>query len=320
MRLALRAFLVLAVTGVMAQVGAAAPARMHTTPYSGFFWTPQVGVLGVGVCASTKYMCGTGAVELTTDGGRTYHVIFRTPRPVSELHAIGRHGALARIYSHTNGYSGHVVYRTLDRGRQWTKLRMRPGVSFATSRIGLGFREYEGTPLLHTRDGGRSWQQLPTADCGSMNPILDLVTPQLGWMVCGGLPGAGQSQKEVFRTRDGGHSWQARAWAIAHKHPQSRGGLSFMGSVYGIAFARDGFGLLWEGRGTLLVTRDGGMTWKPHLRFAHPDIDWGFGASAFGNGTGLVLLRHANGSDVTFRLIKTRDFGRTWQLVRSWRA
>jgi len=316
-KLALRALLVLAVAGVMAQVGAAAPAGMHTVPYSGFFWTPKVGLLGVGVCASTKYMCGTGAVELTADGGKTYQVIFRTPRPVSELRSAGLHGALARIYSNTNYSYGHTVYRTLDRGRHWTKLRMRPGISFATPRIGLGFRVYELARLLHTRDGGRSWQRLPKAGCGSTGPILDLVTPQLGWMACGGLPGAGQQEKEVFRTLDGGHSWRARAWAIAGKHPRTRGGLSFMGSVSGIAFARDGFGLLWESRGTLLVTRDGGKTWKPHLHFAHPDIDWGFGASAFGNGTGLVLLRHEISS---FRLIKTRDFGRTWHLVRSWRS
>lgn len=318
MKFVLRGLLVLAIAALVAQAGAAAP-RLHTVPYSGFFWTPQKGLIGVGLCASTKYMCGTGAVELTTDGGRTYRVILRTPLPVSELHAIGRHGALARIYSRTAALYGHVVYRTLDRGRLWKKLRMRPGVSFATPRIGLGFHSSgDAARLLHTGDGGRSWQRLrKQAQCGSADPILDLVTPQLGWMVCGGLPGAGQQQKEVFRTGDGGHSWQERAWAIAGKHPETRGGIGFMGSAAGIAFAPDGFGLMWEGRGTLLVTRDGGMTWKPHLRFAQPDIDWGFGASAFGNGTGFVLLQHG---ETTRRLIETRDFGRSWHVVRSWRA
>jgi photosystem II stability/assembly factor-like uncharacterized protein len=299
------------------QPGVAAPARIQITPYSGFFWTPHDGLLGVEVCASTKYMCGTGAVELTTDGGRTYRVIFRTPRPVVELDAIGRDGALARVYD-ASTYSGTLGYRTLDRGGHWTKLWMRPRVSFATPRIGLGYGELGP---LHTRDGGRTWQRLPNhADCLGAQPIFDLVTPQLGWMLCGGEPGAGQQQKEVFRTRDGGHTWQAGAWAIAGRHPESRGGLGFGGYVAGMAFARDGFGLVWADRGTLLVTRDGGMTWKGRLRFARPDVDWGLGGSAFGNGTALLLFQHNElEGPQAVRLIETRDFGRSWHIVRTWR-
>jgi photosystem II stability/assembly factor-like uncharacterized protein len=316
MKLALRALLVLAVAGVATQAGAAAPTRLHTVPYSGFFWTPKVGLIGVGLCSSTKYMCGSGAVELTTDGGRTYRVIAHTPRPVFELQALGRRGALARVYSHRAYSYSRVVFRTLDRGRHWTKLHMRPGVSFATPQIGLGFHSDGDTiRLLHTGDGGRSWRRSPKpTGCFSEFPLLDLVTPQLGWVICGGQPGAGNEEKAVFRTRDGGRTWrELTSTPMTGRGP--RGGISSLGYPAGISFARDGFGLMWESRGTLYVTRDGGTNWKAHPRLAEFDVDFGMGGTAFANGTGFVWLQH-NG--VSERLIETRDFGRTWHVVRSW--
>jgi photosystem II stability/assembly factor-like uncharacterized protein len=313
MKLALRGLLVLAVAGIATRAGVAAPARLITVPYSGFFWTPHDGLLGVGLCASTKWRCGTGAVELTTDGGRTYHVIFRTRRPVIELQAIGRHGALARAYRHN-------AWRTLDRGRTWTEWPMRDGVSFATPAIGLGFRidQVRNTlrlRLLHTKNAGRTWERVPTpAHCFSDFPLLDLVNSQLGWMLCGGQPGAGNEAKSVYRTADGGRTWRELASTpMTGRAP--RGGIGSIGYPAGISFARNGFGLMWESRGTLYVTRDGGKTWSTHTRFAVFDVDFGLGGSAFANGTGFVLLEHGG---TVRRLIETRDYGRHWHIVRTW--
>ncbi|MGH3009418.1 MAG: hypothetical protein ACRDLM_08455 [Gaiellaceae bacterium] len=52
------------------------------------------------------------------------------------------------------------------------------------------------------------------------------------------------------------------------------------------------------------------------LSFAAFDVDFGLGGSAFANGTGFVLLRHGG---ISTRLIQTRDYGRSWHIVRSWR-
>jgi hypothetical protein len=318
-KLALRALLVLAVAGLATQGGAAAPARVHTVPYSGFFWTPQVGLLGVGKCASTKYMCGTGAVELTTDGGKTYHVIFRTPRPVFELEAVGRKGALARVYSHRAYSYSRLVYRTLDRGRHWTKLHMRPGVSFATPRVGLGSccsSDDNNARLVRTKDGGRSWQRSPKpVHCRTGFPLIDLATPRLGWVVCSQMLGAGNEVKALFRTRDGGRTWQKLTASPTTGYPDHRGGVALPGYVAGISFTRGGYGLMWESRGTLFVTRDGGRTWRRHSRLAQFDVDFGLGGSAFANGTGLVLYEHGGS---TWRLIETRDYGHSWHIVRRW--
>ena len=315
MKLALRGLLVLAAAAIVVQAGTAAPARLHPVPYSGFFWTPNDGLLGVGLCTST-FRCRSGAVALTTDGGKTYHVIFRTRSPVGELQAIGRNGALARG-------EGHVTYRTLERGRHWTKaVRILAGASFATPRIGLGFRsvfEPNFARILRTGDAGRTWRRVRTPRrCASEYPLLDLVTPQLGWMVCGGPGGAGPfMSKAVFRTRDGGRTWKLLTATQADGRAP-RGGISPGGLPAGISFARDGFGVIW-GNGMLDVSRDGGKTWKTDRRFAGYNVDFPLGGSAFGNGTAYVLFQH-DVEPITERLIETRDFGRSWHIARRWRG
>ena len=125
-----------------------------------------------------------------------------------------------------------------------------------------------------------------------------------------------QRIRRVLSTRDGGQTWLAGAGATGMNDPKERGGLTIMGYPAGIAFASNGFGLMWESRGTLYVTRDGGTNWKAHSRFAQFDVDFGLGGSAFDNGTGFALYQH---DGVSERLIETRDFGRTWHVVRRWR-
>jgi photosystem II stability/assembly factor-like uncharacterized protein len=312
-RLALRGVLVVVVAAVVTQTGAAASTRLVTTPNSVVFWTPHDGLLGVGTCASAKYACGSGAVERTTDGGRTYRVVLRTRRPVETVQTIGSRGAFVVTFD-------KQTYRTLDRGRTWQPWHTRIGASFATPRIGLGFRTYVvgsriRMTMLHTSDGGHTWQRL-RAPCISEFPDIDLVTPQLGWMVCGGEPGAGNEEKEVFRTHDGGRTWQEGAATTHMNHPQVRGGIAMFGYPAGIAFAPNGFGLMWESRGTLYVTRDGGTNWHAKGHLVLPDADFGRGASAFADGVGFALLDR--GAGLPARLIETRDFGRTWHAVRRW--
>src|SRR5713226_6856196 len=74
---------------------------------------------------------------------------------------------------------------------------------------------------------------------------VSLAAPR-GWLLCLCEPGAGSLRKATYRTRDGGSTWQ-RAGSV---------GLS--GYARGVSFAAYGAGLLWEGRGTLYLTLDGG--------------------------------------------------------------
>jgi photosystem II stability/assembly factor-like uncharacterized protein len=235
-----------------------------------------------------------GTVSLTTDGGRTFRVVLRTRR-VAGMQAFGRAGAILDL---DNGRA----FRTLDGGRTWARFRHRFDADFATAAVGMGYR---AGSLVLTRNGGGSWERRrsPCGRWASDSVAVELVTPRLGWLVCAGQPSAGQQLKAVYRTSDAGRTWRRTA------------GLSSSGYAWGTVFARDGFGMVWEGRGTLYVTRDGGTRWAPKARLAMPELDWGAGGAAFSGGKGLVVLWRGNRSE---RLFATRDFGRSWKLVHRW--
>jgi photosystem II stability/assembly factor-like uncharacterized protein len=321
-KLALRAGLVVVVAAVAAQPGAAAPAgmRLVTTPDSFLLWNQHDGLLGVGRCDvagdSHSGECVSGAVERTSDGGRTYHVVLRTRKPIGYLRTVGARGAIATTY-------GDDSWLTLDRGRTWRPVASRPTVDWLTSRLGVSFRSYflgnQGRLALRvTRDGGRTWerQRDPCENAIAFNAFADLVTPKLWWVACVGQGGAGNEDKAIYRTRDGGKTWEAgAATLLISSGTRERGGIQEYGYPEQIAFAPDGFGLLTETRGTLYVTRDGGLHFHAEPHVARPELDFAGGAAVFRGGIGYVLLTH----DFRARLVETDDFGRTWHVVRRWR-
>jgi photosystem II stability/assembly factor-like uncharacterized protein len=318
-RLALRALLVAIVAVVATQAGAAASARsrLFTTPNSAVFWNGHDGLLAVGECRSQKYECGDGAVELTTDGGRSYRVVLRTGTPVMRVQTLGASGAIAIDKGH--------AWRTLDRGRTWHRWDEHPGgsseiayASWPTAQA--GFASFLGAhgrvSVLVTRDGGRTWTRR-RAPCRAMSVLLDFPTPNEGWLACLGEPGAGNEEKVFFRTHDAGRTWQKAASAEGMNHPREQG-IPLLGYPAGISFSPNGFGLMWESRGTIYVTRDGGKNWHAKPRIAVFDVDFGQGASTFADGTGFVLLTFPGGART--RLLVTHDFGRTWGLAHRWRS
>jgi len=294
----------------------ATPPPALTVPYAVALWDSQHGLLGTGTCPGAIYEgCRTGTIQFTSNGGRSFRVVLRTRRPVVELRTAGPGGAIATT-------EGGRSFRTLDGGRSWKPFRQRYDASFATSRIGLGFRGYVihdhgALALLATSDGGQTWRRRasPCSQTITFGALIDLVTPNLGWIVCLGQPGVGNEAKAVFRTIDGGRSW--RAGASARLVDDVRGGLESYGYPEGVAFAADGFGILRESRGTLYITRDGGIHWHAEPNVARPEIDFGRGAAAFAGDRGLVLI--GRGGGLPARLVATDNAGRTWRLVHRWR-
>jgi photosystem II stability/assembly factor-like uncharacterized protein len=99
--------------------------------------------------------------------------------------------------------------------------------------------------------------------------------------------------------------------------PGGYGGIAPYGYPVGMAMTDDGFGLIWESRGTLYVTRDGGSHWLGLPRVAQPEVDFGQSAAALPHGVGFVLLGRGGGE--RRRLVVTRDSGRTWHTAHTWR-
>lgn len=314
MKLALRALLVLVVAAVVTQVGAAARGStpLVTVPNSIVFWNAHDGLFAADQCPGATVACNRAVVELTTDGGRTYHVVFRAPATL-DLQTVGSEGAIASTAS-------GKAWRTLNRGRTWEQFHSRLTAEWLNPRVGVRFHSYiadnhAALALLMTLDGGRTWQRR-SDPCNktdaTMSASVDFVATQLWWIVCEGEGAAGNENKAIYRTADGGRTWEAGAFTTIGRE---RGGISSYGYPEGLAFASDGWGLLTEGRGTLYVTRDRGTHFRPEPHVARPETDFAGGAAAFRGGTGYVLLFDNPNS----RLIETHDYGRSWVVVRRWR-
>jgi photosystem II stability/assembly factor-like uncharacterized protein len=254
--------------------------RVADVPNAIAFRTSSVGFAGTGMtsCASPDFHCRPrGTISVTTDGGRTWRVLRSTPRPVVKVTVDG-----TRIRA---TYDNGVVVASADGGRTWRSARAPKGPAGPCA---PGPNLYRANQVVVTPTGAR-------------------------YALCVYGAGAGNQAKAVFRVRDG--RWRRIAWT-----PFGRGGyggISTYGYPLGLAMSDDGFGLIWESRGTLYVTRDHGRHWIGEPKVARPELDFGRSGVALTNGVGYVVL--ANGGGPVCRLLMTTDAGRTWRVVHRWR-
>lgn len=192
-------------------------------------------------------------IQLTRDGGRTWHVTFRAPREVVDV-------------SYVDGRP-HAIF---DDGENVTGPRWQPT-----------------EPLGHV-----------FAPCQTFDNAAVFSDD---WVLCIGQSSAGEGFKTAYHLV--GNRWRRC------------GSLTRLGYAYGMAMAHDGFGLVWEGRGTLYVTRDGCARWTPLPRVSVPEVDFGVSGAAVRGGRGWVIL--ARGF-IHRRLLETTDYGRTWRVVHRW--
>jgi photosystem II stability/assembly factor-like uncharacterized protein len=134
-----------------------------------------------------------------------------------------------------------------------------------------------------------------------------------GWLLCVGEPGVGAEEKGVYTTTDLGRHWLPVAESRFLRHIDF-GGLGVGGYPAGISFLADGHGILWESRGTLFVTHDGGHHWFPKSKAVRPQVDVGLWGEMVKPRYALVLLDGLNGH----RVIMSSDAGRTWRIAHRW--
>src|SRR5438874_2038545 len=222
-----------------------------------------------------------GAISLTGDGGRTWRVVLRTKRPVASV-------AYAGVRIVWAGFDRGRSLRSGDGGLTWhpATARFVARASFPDERRGLAVAGPFGggsgpLRIAITEDGGRTWH-VRAGPCPlplSFNAFVSRPTASLAWLLCVGQGGAGNEGKAVYRSRDGGRTW----------HALGQNGLSSYGYPVGVSIAADGFGLVWETRGTLFVTRDGGRTWRGQASIVRPEIDFGRSAVTLPGGVGYEL-------------------------------
>jgi len=216
------------------------------------------------------------------------------------------------------------MWRSHDDGRSWqgrvlpssvsTLMLARSNPQPAWSRIGA-----YGTPrsvLEVTHDGGRHWVaiRLPCPTGWDDTSPTSLATPELAWMVCTSMPGAGTQEKQLYRTSDGGVTW--RRLIDIHfqgSRPLMAGGLSGSGYPSALCMAADGHGMLAVDRAFTYRTVDGGRHWRPLRSITSPDTREGLAVDQLSPDTALMLVWSG---DTGTTLYHTTDGDLRWSIVR----
>jgi photosystem II stability/assembly factor-like uncharacterized protein len=160
-----------------------------------------------------------------------------------------------------NGCALSLV-RSADAGRSWSRVNV-PELDHAGFAVPARVDDMHGwilawgsqnraePTLLRTSDGGASWQSLAGPCSPSLGPSGDISgsSPSDVWVVCGGVPGAGQQLKQMAHSADGGVHWIVID-------------LSSNGYVADLAVTSPSRAWLAFGRGPLSMTVDGGRTWR----------------------------------------------------------
>jgi photosystem II stability/assembly factor-like uncharacterized protein len=183
------------------------------------FLPDHTGVLTVDAVGATD----AAAIQVTRDDGAHWRTVWQSPRV--ELGAIGtRAGVVYVTASSANAHApddfSPLLLVGTDRGRRWRTIRprlpadLRDGFLslrpyFVTPSLGFAVPNpeesdvFEGTALLRTTDGGRSWLSVrgprPTGGIVFSDPRDGLLTGAITY---------GAKCEQVLRTTDAGLHWQ----------------------------------------------------------------------------------------------------------------
>jgi photosystem II stability/assembly factor-like uncharacterized protein len=163
---------------------------------------------------------GSGIVA-THDGGRTWTDATFVPPPGlagaqlffgQPVYIDGRSGLVAIDFQTDTGSDNHV-YRTLDAGSSWTDAATLPAglfaITFLDQQRWIGTN---GSVVVRTTDGGRTWASSPVVGLPGALESLTMVDSQRGWAlvgmnVCLTFKSNCSSRTGLYATIDGGSTW-----------------------------------------------------------------------------------------------------------------
>ncbi|MBX5478773.1 MAG: NupC/NupG family nucleoside CNT transporter [Pyrinomonas methylaliphatogenes] len=217
---------------------------------------------------------GRARILLSDDGGRTWREVEAGASADGRLYAVAFAGReRAFIVGETSDGRGLVI-RSDDGGKNW----QRKQTSAAHTLRGVWFVDRDngwvvgdGGQLLHTRDGGETWQLEGARDDTTNHIAAFALDAERAWVV--GANG------DVHRTADGGASWERRRADGAKDLIAVR----FLDANRGYALADDG--ALWR-------TSDGGGRWEK------ANVVWPVAAVAISGGH--LVIANAQGQTSAF--------------------
>lgn len=162
--------------------------------------------------------------------------------------------------------------------------------------------------VLRTNDGGATWQKLTvTTDALDFRDI-DAVDPRTAYILS---IGSGEASR-IYKTADAGATWKLQ---FKNEHPKAFfDAMSFWDAQHGVVF-----GDSIDGHFDILLTEDGGQTWRRLESNTLPPALQNEGAFA-ASGTNIAMFGkdHAwigTGGAAKARVLRTVDRGHTWQVA-----
>ena len=232
------------------------------------------------VNAKVIWASGTeGTVIRTIDGGKTWLVLTVPGAEKLDFRGIKAFDAnTAVIISSGPAEKDQAkIFRTADGGKNWKQVfeEKRTGVFFDAvqfwdRRNGIVLSDpVEGKfALFTTEDGGMAWKQLPSSGLpaalpnegafAASNSCMEILGKHI-WFATGGAKTA-----RVFHSSDRGLTWSV-AETPMHPATASAGifSLSFKDAKHGVAVGGDYALPNGSELPNILLTNDGGKTWKP---------------------------------------------------------
>ncbi len=261
------------------------------------------------------------AVAHTTDGGARWTTLLVTASTAVQVDSPAPATAFVLENRCSQGSCKATrVQATFDAGRTWQTVFQSnrfTGTSFSFPSETVGFiagslagPSAQMGALYATTTSGLSWTLRPTP-CAFDGPNAEAVSflgAGQGFLMCGGIPGAGAQPKAFYQTQDGGLSWSMVS--AAESAVVAPNGLPMSGYVHSMFFLSAETGFIGLDRGGIYMTRDGGLDWQAVFGPPLPT------ASGQAFSVGFSDLEHGwllagDGPP----LYTTADGGLTWQLV-----
>lgn len=241
--------------------GVPAPGSLYRTSDGGRHWViASNSVVDASGCVGTAPIsfastttgwiggCHNGATTVqflvTYDGGKTWALQVFEPKTCCT-------GALPVFFDPTHGWffdsNSGVLLVTSDGGRTWSKGSLPP-ITYRTCYFGPVIGQL-GSGVGDAPPPGP--QQCPDESITG----LTFLSPADGWAVLVKPVSANSFVWYVERTTDGGRTWRIVSRTLPVPNPASQPGQL-------LEFVNTSMGFLWDGGPDLLVTADGGRTWK----------------------------------------------------------
>jgi photosystem II stability/assembly factor-like uncharacterized protein len=206
----------------------------------------------------------------TTDGGKNWAKIGNNSELSSTSFIDEKTGYGLITTSINNTYN---LVKTINGGISWSSVSflkdknifginiVNSNVMFVSTFTGGTGNYFDSIPhIFRTVDGGSIWTEINLpADYYVNWSDFSWVSSQIGYVLCGGEPGAGNQMKSLYYTNNGGKTWAIKSSSGYSGEFKKIGNLTGGGYCAGIKFFANGIGYMGLSRGDLQKSVDNGV-------------------------------------------------------------